>query len=483
MKLFGLSRTSSGNLFQARALGKRCYAGVAEARATERRLGLPPYLLNQTPTQVTTLPNQLRVASEYRYGETATVGVWIDAGSAYEDERTNGVAHFLEHMAFKGTNNRTEKQIEQEIENMGGNLNAYTSREQTVYHAHVFKKDVGKAVEILADILQNSTFGEQQIERERGVILREMEEVESQTDEVIVDHLHSIAYQGSSLGYTILGPEKNIRNISKRDLTDYIETHYTAPRMVLAAAGAVDHEELHKLAEKHFGRLSSENKIAQRGRPPVEFVGSAVHVRNDDIPLVHTAIAVESVGWSDPNYFVFMVLQAMVGNWDRSLGGGKNLSSRVCEAFATEQLAHSLMSFNTCYHNTGLFGAYIVGEIAPHPNAIAEVVGEWVRIGQSATEAEVERAKNKLKSTFLMQLDGTSAICEDIGRQLLTLGRRLTPAEVYLRLDAITADQVRQVAYQYLNDVDPVVAAVGSVDAATYPDYNQIRGWTYWNRL
>ncbi len=148
-----------------------------------------------------------------RPGETATVGVWIDAGSVWENEENNGVAHFLEHMAFKGTHNRTKEQIEQEIENMGGQLNAYTSREQTVYHAHVFKKDVPKAVEIISDIIQNSKFKEDDIERERGVILREMEEVESQTDEVIFDHLHSVAYQQTPLGFTILGPSKNIKKI------------------------------------------------------------------------------------------------------------------------------------------------------------------------------------------------------------------------------------------------------------------------------
>jgi len=467
----------------------RSYAAPAESlqqdsRQLEKRHGLPTYLLNVPPTQVTALPNKFRVASEHRHGETATVGVWIDAGSVFETQENNGVAHFLEHLAFKGTNNRTKEQIEVEIENMGGQLNAYTSREQTVYHAHVFKKDVPKAVEIIADIIQNSNLTEEDVQRERSVILREMDEVESQTEEVIFDHLHSVAFQGTPLGFTILGPPKNIQKIKRDDLVSYIKKHYTAPRMVLAAAGAVEHDQLVKLAEKHFSGLSPEVNVDYTNRDNMfDFTGSMVQARDTTIPLVHTAVAAKSVGWSDPNYFTFLVLQQIVGNWDRSLGGAKNLTSQLCETFATEELAHSLMSFNTCYHETGLFGAYFVGEKERISDAVFEVLREWVRIGNGVTDIEVERAKHKLKSTFLMQLDGTQAIAEDIGRQMLTLGRRMSAAEAFVRIDSISAKKVREVAFQYLNDVDVAVAAVGHVDTGSFPDYNVLRGWTYWNRL
>jgi processing peptidase subunit beta len=189
---------------------------------------------NVPKTRVTKLPNGFTVATESNpNNQTATVGVWIDAGSRFETEKTNGVAHFLEHMAFKGTKSRTQVQLETQIENMGGHLNAYTSREQTVYYAKALSKDVGASVDILADILQGSTLSPSAIERERDVINRESEEVDKNKEEVVFDHLHGIAYQGNSLGYTILGPKKNIDSLTRQDLLDYVQANYTPERMVL----------------------------------------------------------------------------------------------------------------------------------------------------------------------------------------------------------------------------------------------------------
>ena len=219
-------------------------------------------------------------------GETATVGVWIDAGSRYETAKNNGAAHFLEHMAFKGTKNRTQKQLEVEIENMGGHLNAYTSREQTVYYAKVFKNDVPKAMEILSDILQNSELDEAAIGRERDVILREAEEVGKQYEEVILDHLHDTAFMGTGLGRTILGPEENIRSLTKADLQSYINTHYTADRFVIAGAGAVDHKQLTELTEKHFGKLSATPASSVAiGFDPAIFTGSDKRIRFDSMKV------------------------------------------------------------------------------------------------------------------------------------------------------------------------------------------------------
>lgn len=192
---------------------------------------------------------------QFAYGETAAVGVWIDAGSRYENVTNNGAAHFLEHMAFKGTQKRTQRMLEIEVENMGGHLNAYTSREQTVYFARVFKDDVPKAVELLSDILQNSLLDEGAVTREKSVIMREAEEVAKDYQEVILDRLHESCYRGTGLGLTILGPEDNIQGMTRDVLKSYISTHYTAGRFVIAGAGAVDHKQLLDLTEEHFGNL------------------------------------------------------------------------------------------------------------------------------------------------------------------------------------------------------------------------------------
>ncbi|XP_064483483.1 mitochondrial-processing peptidase subunit beta-like [Ornithodoros turicata] len=442
-------------------------------------------LLNVPETRVTTLDNGIRVATEDSGNPTCTVGLWIDAGSRYETDSTNGVAHFLEHMAFKGTAKRSQTDLELEVENMGAHLNAYTSREQTVYYAKCLSKDVSHAVDILSDILQNSKFGEQEIERERGVILREMQEVETNLQEVVFDHLHSVAYQGTPLGYTILGPTENIKSITRQNLLDYISLHYKGPRMVLAAAGGVDHDQLVKLAQQHLGGIRTDyDSQVPPLTLPCRFTGSEVRVRDDDMPQAHVAIAVESCGWADQDNIPLMVANTLIGNWDRSHGGGSNVSSRLAEQLVkdTQGTCHSFQSFNTCYKDTGLWGIYFVSEGTDRMDDVVHLIqGEWMRICSSATEAEVTRAKNLLKTNMLLQLDGTTPVCEDIGRQMLCYGRRIPLPELEARIDAVSAKTVRDVCTNYIYDHCPAVAGVGPVEALT--DYARVRSNMYQLRI
>jgi len=439
-------------------------------------------LLHNLPeTRVTTLSNGLRVATEDYGLPTCTVGIWIDAGSRFETEKTNGTAHFLEHMAFKGTSRRSQTDLELEVENMGAHLNAYTSREQTVYYAKAFSKDLPKAVDILADILQNSTLGEAEIERERGVILREMQEVETNLQEVVFDHLHSTAYQGTPLGRTILGPSENIKSITAQNLRDYINTHYKAPRMVLAAAGGVNHDELVKYAEQHFGGLSSDNNTEVQSLQPCRFTGSEIRVRDDDYRLAHVAISVEGTSWSDADTIPLMVASTMIGSWDRSMASGGNVGSRLAQLSGQHNLCHSFQAFNTCYADTGLWGVYFVTDRLKIDDFMMALQDEWIKLCTQVTESEVTRAKNLLRTNMLLQLDGSTPICEEMGRQLLTYNRRLPLHELEERIEAVNANVIRKVCMKHIYDKCPAVAGVGPIEQL--PDYNRTRGRMWWARF
>eukprot|EP00124_Ichthyophonus_hoferi_P005879 Ihof_evm1s1016 gene=Ihof_evmTU1s1016 len=398
--------------------------------------------LHLPETKVTTLPSGLRVATETTGDATCTVGLWIDAGSRFETEETNGVAHFLEHMAFKGTTSRTREELEMEVEDMGGHLNAFTSREMTAYYAKVIAKDTEKGINILADILQNSTFPSYALESERDVILREMQEVETQMDEVVYDLLHTVAFGGNELARTILGPPKNIRSITKTMIRDYITTNYKAPRIVVAAAGGVKHDDLVELCKKYFGKFSHVDY--QPTLSPPTFHSGKLLREDPSMDLAHVGIAFKGVAWSHPYYFPLMVASTIIGSWNRSFGGAATLSSPLCRAVGSKNLAHSYLAFNTCYTDIGLWGLYLT---APPENInalIAEVEKEWARMTLYVSKEEVERAKTQMKTTTIMSLDGTTPICEDIGRQMLTLGRRMPTDEINARIDAVTPEKIRE---------------------------------------
>jgi processing peptidase subunit beta len=438
-------------------------------------------LVHYPQTEFSTIPNGVRVASEYAEGETATVGVWIDTGSRYEAPQNNGVAHFLEHLLFKGTTKRTRASLELEIENMGAHLNAYTSREQTVFYMKVFKKDVAQGMDILADILQNSELTSESIERERNVILREMEEVNKQMEEVIFDRLHETAYRDCALGRTILGPSENIRNINRQQITDYISSHYTGDRMVVAGAGAVDHGELVKLSERLFGNIPAQ---APEGKQPylepARFVGSDFRLRDDDMPLAHVALAFPTAGWCDPDASTLIVMQSLLGGWERNVtaGSGVHSSSPLVSALASEDVALSVMSFNTQYSDTGLFGLYATSHPVGLSATMHHMATNITRLCYEVDENHLEETKNQLKMSVFSHLDGSSTICEDIGRQMLTFGRRMHPSEVVARIEAVDAAAVKDCANRYFYDRDHALAAIGPLNELQ--DYNAIRRQSHW---
>ncbi|KAL6499143.1 hypothetical protein OROHE_026171 [Orobanche hederae] len=440
-------------------------------------------ILSQPLTRITTLPNGLRIATEsYLASQTATVAVFIDAGSRFESAETNGTAHFLEHMIFKGTERRTARQLEEEVENIGGHLNAYTSREQTAYYAKVMDKDVPRAMDILSDILQNSTIDEQKITRERDVILREMEEVEGQEGEVIFDHLHATAFQHTPLGRTILGPSENIKTIGKEHIRDYVSTHYTPSRMVIVAAGAVKHENIVEQVKKLFTKLSPDTTTTSElvSREPSIFTGSEVRMLDDDVPLAQFAVAFEGASWTDPDSVPLMVMQAMLGAWNKKSVNGKHTGPELAQRVAINEIAESMMAFTTNYKDTGLFGVYAVAKPDCLDDLAYAIMNEITKLCYRVSEADVIRARNQLKSSLLLHIDGTGEVAEDIGRQLITYGRRIPYAELFARIDAVDTSTIKRVANRFILDKDVAICAMGPIQGL--PDYNWFRRRTYWLR-
>jgi len=462
-------------------LPRKSAIALLNVRAASSHAATYDEALSLTDTKTTTLKNLLKVATEESNSPTATVGVWIDCGSRCETEKNNGVSHLLEHMAFRGTAKRSQADLELDAETHGMYLNSHSSRDKIAFYAKCLSKEVPKAVEILADIIQNSTYSDAEIEKEKGNIMRELQEAESNMTTVVMDYLHATAYQGTPLGRSVYGSTQSIKSLTRKDLTDFVGTNYKPPRMILAAAGGVKHDQMTQLGEKLFSGMSLtyENEIPVPSRP--RFTGSEIRARDDDMPLAHCAIAVEGPGAESGDNVALSVASTLIGSWDRTYGGGKNLSSILASRCAQEEMCQSFHSFNISYADTGLWGAYFVSDCMTIDDFIFNLQGQWMRLCSSATEFEVERAKNQMKVDLLNQLDGTTPVCEDIGRQVTYYGRRVSMAEMNARIDAVSARTIRDVCMKYVYDKCPAIASIGPVDAV--PDYNRLRAGMYWLRL
>lgn len=427
------------------------------------------------PTYKTSvLSNGLTVASEFMPGtKTATVGMWINAGSRADNPISSGTAHFLEHLAFKGTSKRTQYSLELEIEDLGSQINAYTSRENTVYYTKCLSKDLEQNVDILSDLLTKSKLETQAIEKERAVILQESDEVDKMFDEVVFDHLHEIAFKNQDLGRTILGPREKIRTINREDLVNYIKTNYKGDRMALIGAGCVNHDELVQNAEKYFGHIQkSPVPFKQHGDDLPLFYGAERRIQDDSSPVTHVALAVEGVSWSAPDFFTSSVANGIIGSWDRSIGIGSDSPSPLTVTAAmggpdSQPIANSYMAYTTSYADTGLMGVYFTADSATDMSLFVNaVLKEWARLkAGDITEEEVERSKAQLKASLVLALDDSTAIAEDIGRQLVNTGYRLSPEDVFQRIETICRQDVIDWANYRLKDKPIAVCALGNCNS------------------
>ncbi|XP_077386588.1 cytochrome b-c1 complex subunit 1, mitochondrial [Festucalex cinctus] len=439
-------------------------------------------LLGAPETRLTTLENGLRVASEETGHPTCTVGLWISAGSRYESEKNNGAGFFLEHMAFKGTKKHPQSAFEKQVESMGAHLSAYTSREHTAYYMKILAKDLPKAVELLSEVVQNCSLSEAEIEQQRGVVLRELEEVEGNLQEVCLDMLHATAFQGTAMARSVLGPSDNARTLTRQNLVEYINLHYKAPRMVLAAAGGVKHEELVGFAQTHLGGVPFNYEAdAVPLLSPCRFTGSEIRMRDDAMPMAHIAFAVEGPGVASPDIVALMVANATIGSFDLTCGGGKNMSSSLARMVVEENLCESFQSFYSSYSDTGLLGIYFVSDRFQIDDMMYAAQNTWMNLCTTFTESDLARGKNALKASMVGQLNGTTPICDDIGRQILNYERHISLAEWNARIDALTPRMVRDVCSKYIYDKCPAVVAIGPIEQM--PDYNRVRSAMYWLRF
>ncbi len=401
----------------------------------------------------TTLPNGLRVATDAMAGvETTSVGIWVDVGARNETPELNGVSHMLEHMAFKGTGRRTARGIAEEIEAVGGHLNAFTSREQTAYVARVVADDVPLAVDILADILQHSAFEEQELERERAVVIQEIGQTRDTPDDLVFDRLQEVAFPDQPLGRSILGTVEHVAGFDRQTLRSYMGAHYRASGMVAAASGKVDHDAFADLVERGFGELPGGGDGAfEAGR----FRGGDWRERRD-LEQVHLTLGFPGVPFDDDDFHAAQVLATV-------LGGG--MSSRLFqEVREVRGLAYSIFSFSSSYMDCGLFGIYAGTGADEIEELVAVVCGQLGDVAAGIGEEELARARTQHKAGLKMALESSAARCEQVGRQILVYGRPIPVPELVAKIDAVEAAAVTRVAERIMKGAAPAVAAIGPVE-------------------
>jgi predicted Zn-dependent peptidase len=409
-----------------------------------------------------TLSNGFRIVTEHMVGmKSAAIGVWVGVGGRHERSEQNGIAHFLEHMAFKGTTTRSAVQIAEAIEDVGGYINAYTSREATAYYVRVLENDVALGLDVVSDILLNPVFDPREIEVERGVILQEIGQSLDTPDDVIFDWLQDQAYPDQPLGRTILGPEARVKGFSREDLSAFVAENYVPGQMVLSAAGAIDHEDIVAQAEALFGHL----KPAPLIKPNAAVFRGGEYRRVKDLEQAHFALAFDS-----PDYQGSEIYTAQI--YSVAMGGG--MSSRLFQEIREKRgLCYSIFAQTGAYSDTGMTTIYAgTGE-----DQLAELMtitlDELHRAGDDMEDQEVARARAQMKAGLLMGLESPSSRAERLARMVQIWGRVKPLDEVIAQIDAVTTSQVRHFASTLVTSAPAAMALYGPVEQG--PDLRALK--------
>jgi predicted Zn-dependent peptidase len=377
-----------------------------------------------------------------------SLGLWVDVGTRHEAPAVNGAAHFLEHMAFKGTERRSARDIAEEIEAVGGHLNAYTSRESTAYYAKVLKEDVPLALDILADILMHSSFDPAEFERERTVILQEIGQANDTPDDIIFDNFQERAFPDQAMGRPVLGSPDIIRQLSRESVVAYLHQHYGAARMVLSASGNFDHARVVDLADKLLAAMPAERVVSTE---PARYVGGETR-ENRDLEQLHLVLGFPCLALGDPDYYAAQVLST-------AFGGG--MSSRLFQEVREKRgLVYTIHSFAHGYCDGGLFGIYAGTGEDDAAELVPVLCDETMRLADGLSPVELARAKAQMKAGLLMSLESTGARCEQMAQHMLIHGTPFDPADMVHRIEAVDDAAIGRVVALWRTGA-PTLAALG----------------------
>lgn len=409
------------------------------------------------------LKNGVRVVTEHMPGlASAAVGLWVNAGGRHERADQNGIAHFLEHMAFKGTKTRDALQIAEAIEDVGGHINAYTSRETTAYYARVLANDVPLAMDVIADIVLNPAFDPAEIEVERHVILQEIGQSHDTPDDIVFDWLQEAAFPGQAIGRPILGPAERVSAFGRSDLSGFVAERYAPEQMIISAAGAVDHAALVTQVEALFGHLTP-----RKGGDydPAQFTGGE---RREDKPLeqVHVTLAFESPGYRDARVYTGQIFAT-------AFGGG--MSSRLFQEIREKRgLCYSIFAQAGAYADTGMTTIY-AGTSADDAGGLVNLtISELKRAAEDMAPAEVARARSQMKAGLLMGLESPSSRAERLARLLAIWDRVPSLDETVAQIDDVTTGDVREYAGELTTSGRVAMALYGPVKGT--PDLADVTG-------
>ena len=411
--------------------------------------------------QSTTLDNGMIVLTDdMPHLESASLGIWVKAGSRSETKAEHGISHMLEHMAFKGTKTRNALQIAEAIENVGGDLNAATSVEHTGYFARVLKEDVVLAADILSDILQNSMFDQDELDREQQVIVQEIGAARDNPDDHVFDLFQSSAYPDQPIGRTILGTVESVQSFTPDTIRAYMDRNYVGDQMVLCAAGNVDHDALVDIANDRFHMLRAS------GAPEPEkakYVGGEERLLSDH-EQAHIVLGFEGRAYNSDGFYAAQILASI-------LGGG--MSSRLFQEVREKRgLCYSVYAFHWAFADSGIFGVAASTGEEEVADLMPVVVDELRKATETIIDEEVVRVRNQIRAGLLMSLESPSSRAGQLARQQILWGRTIPLQETVERINRITADRVKQVARQVFSSGEASLAGIGPV--ARLPDFKSI---------